>query len=236
MRPDPYMVVREFEKAVCAYTGAPYAVAVSSCTAALHLVLEWHKAQGTLPPVIEIPKRTYVGVAQSIMNAGAKVAFRDEKWSGVYCLAPLHVFDSARRFTSNLFVDVQPALGARARRFVCTSHHWNKPLGISQGGIILHNVPEANYWLQRARYDGRSARTAPGDDTFEQPGWHYIMTPEIAAAGLVRLSFLPEHVPDLPWDDYPDLALHPRFRVKPTHRGLSEYGGGPIEDADPDMA
>lgn len=39
---NPHQVTIDFEKAIAEYTGAPYAVAVSSCTMALLLAVAWH--------------------------------------------------------------------------------------------------------------------------------------------------------------------------------------------------
>jgi len=199
---NPYQVVRDFESAVAAYTGAPYAVAVNSCTNALFLCLMWHKASGRLPAAIEIPKRTYVSVPMQILHAGTKVKFRDEAWSGVYQLAPLPVWDAARRFTATMY---------DSGTFMCTSHHWSKVLGIQQGGCILHDNAKADKWFRRARFDGRTEGVHPKDDTFDMAGWHAYMSPEIAAQGLVRLSLLPRTNLDLPNDDYPDLSKIPLF-------------------------
>lgn len=203
-----YEIVNEFEDAVAAYTGAPFAVAVNSCSMALFLVLQWYRATGRLPPVIEIPKLTYVSVPMAIMHAGAQVVFRDEDWQGVYRLSPLGIYDAARRFTGSMFLDLDGS-------FVCTSHHWNKPLGIQQGGMILTDNHKAVHWLRRARFDGRTEGVPPGKDTFDMLGWHAYMSPEIAAEGLVRLAFLPDKVPDLPRDNYPDLSKAPIFRGGP---------------------
>ena len=95
---------------------------------------------------------------------------------------------------------------------VCTSHHWSKTLGIQQGGCILHDDPEADAWLRRARFDGRTEGVAPKDDNITQVGWHCYMSPEVAAESLVRLHFLPKHNASLPNDDYPDLSQMEIFR------------------------
>jgi dTDP-4-amino-4,6-dideoxygalactose transaminase len=192
-----FRVVKDFEAAVASYTGAPYAVSVNSCTSALFLSLMWFKATGWLPDFVEIPKRTYISVPMQIMHAGAKVLFRDEHWSGIYKLRPLPIFDAARRFSSGMY---------SRRTFMCTSHHWSKTLGIQQGGCILHDDPGADEWLRRARFDGRTEGVPPSEDSFESLGWHMYLSPEIAAEGLVRLSHLPKHNRDLPWDSYPDLS------------------------------
>ena len=116
---NAHSVTRDFEAALCEYTGAPYAVAVNSCTMALLLAVRWclkgptiwfeggHSALVTSSqPVVQcvsIPKRTYVSVPMSIIHAGGKPVFRDEEWLGLYQLAPLPVFDCARWFTSGMY-------------------------------------------------------------------------------------------------------------------------------------
>lgn len=61
--------VREFEQELCAYTGAPYAVAVNSCTAALHLVLAaWGTGAGD--EVITTPL-TFCATIEAIEYVGA---------------------------------------------------------------------------------------------------------------------------------------------------------------------
>lgn len=200
---QPFKVVQDFEQAVATFTGAPYAVAVNSCTSALFLTLAWHRAIDQLPDAIEIPKLTYVSVPQQILHVGAKVKFRDEDWQGMYQLAPLPIWDCARMFRGNMY---------DSGHFMATSHHWAKPLGISQGGFILHDNKSADTWFRRARFDGRTEGVPPKKDRFDQPGWHMYMTPEIAAEGLVRLSHLPRDLPPIPRDDYPDLSQHLMFK------------------------
>lgn len=199
----PYEIVTEFENAVADYTGAPYVVAVDSCTNALFLTLMWFKHQDLLPKEIEIPRRTYVSVPMQIMHAGAKPTFRREAWSGIYQLSPLPVWDCARRFRASMY---------DSGHFMCTSHHWDKPLGIQRGGTILHDDAEADEWFRRARFDGRTENVPPDEDEFDMLGWHMIMTPEIAAEGLIRLSFLSKDNPDKPNSKYPDLAEAPIFK------------------------
>jgi hypothetical protein len=52
--------------------------------------------------------------------------------------------------------------------------------------------PEADAWLRRARFDGRTEGVAPKDDTFEQLGWHCYMSADVAAALLLKLHSLPQ--------------------------------------------
>jgi dTDP-4-amino-4,6-dideoxygalactose transaminase len=199
---NAFDIVHDFEKALCEYTKAPYAVAVNSCTNALFLALKYHNSG--LGHIIEIPSRTYISVPMQIKNAGFNVAFTDEQWQGCYQLKPFEIWDSARRFTSGMF-NTRPILMSNSP-YVCVSFHWSKILGIQQGGAILHNDPYFDDWARKARFDGRTEDVAPKNDKFDMLGWHMYMSPEIAAEGLVRLMHLPKNNPDLPNDDYPDLS------------------------------
>lgn len=216
MSVNPYQAVRDFEAALCAYTGAKYAVTTNSCTMALLLAVAWHLRKGAPMtsamvsalqrpggPFIEIPKRTYVSVPQSIIHAGGKPVFRDEEWFGFYRLNPLRVFDCARYFTSDMY-----AIGTMQ----CVSFHASKILGDTQGGAILHDNDEADAWLRRARFDGRTEGVAPKDDTFTQVGWHCYMSNDVAARLLLKLSVLPKHNHPLPNDPYPDLSTMEIFK------------------------
>lgn len=202
---NPYQVTRDFESALCEYTGAPYAVAVNSCTAALLLSLLWFR-NGHFNRVgmeISIPKHTYVSVPMAIKNAGMKVVFREESWSGIYELFPLPIWDCARRFTSGMY---------RTEQFQCVSFAAAKILGIEQGGAILHDNPWADLWFRRMRFDGRTEGVDPREDHFDIVGHHCIMLPSIAAQGLLRLHHLPKNNPDMEDYPYPDLSKHPAFQ------------------------
>jgi hypothetical protein len=131
-----------------------------------------------------------------VVHAGGNVKFHDGEWKGSYELQPYPIRDSARRFTSGMY----------AGGYECVSFHWSKILGVQQGGAILHNNSQADAWFRKARFDGRTEGVAPKADTFDMLGYHCYMSPEVAAEGLVRLSFLPKYNEDLPNSDYPDLS------------------------------
>lgn len=196
---NPFLVVKQFEADLCAYTGAPYAVSTTSCTMALLLACAYHKVSA-----VEIPKYTYVGVPQSILNAGGTVKFRDEDWEGWYQLKPYPIWDSARWVTSGMYESM-------AGQMVCLSFHWNKQLGIQQGGAILTDDAEAAAMLRRMRFDGRAEGVPCDQDDFVR-GYHAYMSPEIASLGIIRLNNLPRHNQPLPKDPYPDLSKSAIFR------------------------
>lgn len=192
----PYAVTKRFEEKLCEYTGAPFAVAVNSCSAALLLSLLWTTRNEK--PIVEIPRHTYVSVPCAIKLAGLRVGWRDEDWSGAYQLKPLPVLDSARRFTSGMYVPGQ---------FQCVSFSTTKILGIEQGGAILHDDPESDVWFRKARFDGRTEGVDPKDDTFDIVSHHCIMLPSIAAQLILKLHHLPKVNADLSFYEYPDLSL-----------------------------
>lgn len=180
-----------FEEELADYTGAPYAVAVDSCTNAIFLSLMYYKQfkydKSTLDyPVLSIPKRTYLSVPQSAMHAGFRVRFKDIDWQGAYPLEPTPVWDSAKRLTSNMYIPGS---------YMCLSFHIKKSLPIGKGGAILTDDIEAVEWLKMARYEGRSAKNYKEDDiTFN--GWNMYMSPENAARGLNLLLNYPKDMPD----------------------------------------
>lgn len=195
-------VVKDFERVIASYTGAPYAVAVDSCTNALLLAVAYHQRNKVVPQDIEIPRFTYVGVPMSIRNAGAIVSFRDEAWTGMYQLKHTPIYDAARIFTSGMY---------RPGTMMCLSFHWTKHLRIGRGGAILCDDKAAVAWLKRARFDGRSEGVAPKSDKFPHLGWHVVMSPASAAQGLLLMAGIEEHNEPLPWgpgtsSDYVDLS------------------------------
>ncbi len=196
-----YRVVDAFEDELCDYTGAPYAVAVNSCTNALLLALTWERMPGVEAP-IRLPRRTYVGVLQSVLNAGFDVEWEAAPWKSFYALTPAMVFDSARHLAQGMW-----GSGWFAGS-VCLSFHSAKQLPLGRGGAILTDDVEAADWFRAARMDGRPPG-APIEDTVF-PGFHCPMPPDVAARGLDILSRWNDadySPPPLPPTDYPDLSI-----------------------------
>jgi dTDP-4-amino-4,6-dideoxygalactose transaminase len=200
---SPHDVTRAFEAALCEYTGARYAVATTSCTQAILMACAWSRHAYDVRGPVWMPARSYVGVPAAILNAGISVGFLDLAWEGEYVLSPLNVWDSARRFTSGMY---------RPEQMQCVSFHATKILADSQGGAILHDDPDADAWLRRARFDGRAEGVDPKDDQVTYPSWHAYLSPDVAARLLWKLQGLPKHNPDLPRSDYPDLSKMKAFQ------------------------
>lgn len=205
---NPHTITRDLEQAIGCYTGAPYVVTTTSCTQAILMALAWFKHRHGATKVW-MPRHSYVGVPASVLNAGHRVAFCDDEWQTSYGLGPedehgWQLWDCAWQFEERMF---------RSNEMQAISFHWSKPLGLGQGGAILHDDPAADRWLRRARFDGRAEGIAPADDQVQFPSWHAYLSPEVAATGLARLrarAFRTDHVAK--WSDYPDLSTMKAFQ------------------------
>jgi dTDP-4-amino-4,6-dideoxygalactose transaminase len=195
---DPRDIVDLFEEKLASYAGSKYAVLTDSCTHALFLSLKLRRVSGA----ITIPAQTYVSVPMQIVHAGGVPVFEDLKWSGLYQLGETGVWDSAARFTKDMYV------GSGALQ--CLSFQIKKRLPIGRGGAILTDSLEDYQSLKLMSYDGRDLLTPYSSSQHVRKfGWHFYMTPEDAARGILLMDMLPAlnedtmdegHYPDLrPW-------------------------------------
>ena len=174
-----YKITEDFEKSIADYTGAPYVVTVDNQSNALFLAMMYENVKGK---EITIPSRTYPSVPCEIIHAGAKVKFKEVKGKtikGAYRLDPTNVWDSALRFTADMYIP-----GSH----MCVSFTGPyKHMKLSKGGAILTDSLEAFLWFKRARYSGRR-ECSYHDDHFDMLGWNFYMMPELAARGLLMMN------------------------------------------------
>jgi len=195
---NPYNIVKMFEEEVAQYTGAPFAVAVDSCTNALFLYCKYYMVNE-----VTIPKRTYLSVPMSIIHSGGEVVFEDKEWSGAYQLKPYPIYDAAKRLTSGMYIP---------ETSMCLSFHIKKTLSIGKGGMILTDDYKMVEWLKKARYEGRSEVNYT-EDNIDMLGWNMYMTPQQAAHGLALMQNYPEHMEDLGENNgYRDLTTNTVFK------------------------
>lgn len=195
---NPYKITGMFEGAIADYCGAPFAVAIESCTMALFLSLMYLKSRDGAIGTIKMPARTYPGVACSILHAGGKIEFDDKEWQGEYQLWPYPIWDAALRFKPGMYHG----------GFQCLSFHIKKVLKIGRGSTILTDDKDAYEWLKKARFDGRQP-VPLSEDNFSMLGWNAYMQPPDAARGLQLLQTLGDKVlDDIKVEDqkYPDLS------------------------------
>jgi len=203
-----YKITDEFEQAISRYTGAPYVVAVDNQSNALFLALIRENIKGK---EINIPARTYPSVPCAIIHAGGKVKFnpaRGKYLKGAYQLKGSRVWDSALRFTRDMYIP---------NTFMCVSFTGPmKHLKLGKGGAILTDDFDSYLWFRRARFSGRR-ECSYLNDNFDMLGWNFYMMPEIAARGLMlMLQFYdmegkPKHNEDLKIP-YPDLSTAEAYR------------------------
>lgn len=173
-----YKFTEEFEQRVCDYTGAPYCVSLDNMSNAIFLCLYYENIKGK---EISIPSHTYPSVPCEIIHAGGKVRFYDSPnmLTGAYQLKPTRVWDSALRFTADMYI--QDTL-------ICVSFTGPyKHLKLSKGGAILTDDERAYKWFKRARFSGRN-ECSYHDDNLDMLGWNFYMMPEIAARGLLMMN------------------------------------------------
>tara|TARA_R110002012_G_scaffold296173_1_gene493343 strand:+ start:675 stop:1304 length:630 start_codon:yes stop_codon:yes gene_type:complete len=201
-----YKVTEEFENRLADYTGAPYCVAVDNASNAIFLCLMYEKVKGL---DITIPSRTYPSVPCEIIHAGAKVKWEKVKGKsikGAYQLKPTKVWDSALRFTADMYIP---------DTHMCISFTGPyKTFKLSKGGAILTDDYDAFLWFKRARYSGRRA-CSYHEDNFDMLGWNFYMMPELAARGLLLIDqFYDSKGNKKKMDDlemrYPDLS---KFKI-----------------------
>lgn len=209
---NPHKITAEFEKALCDYTGAPYAVALDNCSNALFLALYYFKHYVNNDPElynIWIPRHTYPAVPCEIIHAGFRVAFAASSpiLKGEYHLEHTPVWDSALRFTAGMY---------RPGQFQCLSFTGPyKHLKLGKGGAILTDDEQAYKWFKKARFSGRSECSYHEDNFDDNPviGWNFYMPVETAARGLHMMPQFydkdgnPKHNEDLCLP-YPDLSKY----------------------------
>ena len=174
-----YKITEEFERELCKYTGAPYAIALDSQSNAIFLSLYYEKIQGK---EIIIPSRTYPSVPCEIIHAGGKVNFiktEGRTLKGAYQLYPTKVWDSALRFTCDMYTP---------NTHMCISFTGPyKHLKLSKGGAILTDDESAYKWFKRARFSGRR-ECSYHEDSLDMLGWNFYMIPELATRGMLLMN------------------------------------------------
>lgn len=188
---NPYESVVCFENEVAKFTGSKNAIAVDSCTNALFLACKYLQVQQVV-----LPRKTYLSVACSVINAGGSVRFEDIEWQDSYYLSPYPIIDAAPIFEEKMYVK---------GTFSCISFSANKRINIGKGGMILTDNDDAASWFKMARYMGKSLES----DVPKFVGWNMYMLPEQAARGLLLLHHVKQlKVSARSYLDYPDISTY----------------------------
>ena len=168
-----FETVKIFEDKISDFFGAPYGVAVDSCTHGIELCLRY------LPNYsIDVPKRTYISIPFLAKKLNLKLDWKDENWKDYYYLTS-NVIDAAVLWKKNSYIP---------NTFMCISFQFRKHLSLGRGGMILTDNKKAAFELKKMSYDGRLPDTLWREQDIDTMGYHYYMTPETAQLGLEKLD------------------------------------------------
>jgi dTDP-4-amino-4,6-dideoxygalactose transaminase len=192
LKPVNYNVVAEFESRIAEFFGAPYAVAVDSCTHGVELSLAYTKAQRII-----VPTRTYISIPFLAHKLKIKLKWRSSAWQDYYLLTD-NVIDAAVLWKRNSYIP---------NTFMCISFQYQKHLSLGRGGVILAPDMVSYMELKKMSYDGRIPGIPWRDQNISSYGYHYYMTIETAQLGLDKLDEA-INTPPRKWtvEDWPDLT------------------------------
>lgn len=193
-----FETVSKFEKEISEFYGAPYAIAVDSCTHGVELSLRYNKDNK-----IYCPKHTYISIPFLSNKLNIDLKWVDNDWLDYYYLTD-NVIDAAVLWEKNSYIP---------HTFMSVSFQFQKHLSLGRGGVILCDNPIAAEQLKKMSYDGRLPNIPWREQNISTVGYHYYMTPETAQKGLDKL---PEAIATQPrkWtiNDWPDLTQMEVFK------------------------
>ena len=187
-----FQIVQEFEKEVAKFFGAPFAIAVDSCTHGIELALRYTDVNK-----ISVPKHTYISIPFLASKLNIELEWRDEDWLDYYYVTDV-IIDAAVLWKQNSYIP---------NTMMGISFQYQKHLSLGRGGIILLDDEDAAIEIKKMSYDGRLPVIPWREQNISTIGYHYYMTPETAKLGLDKLPTAIETQPRQ-WvvSDWPDLT------------------------------
>ena len=187
-----FQIVQEFEKEVAKFFGAPFAVAVDSCTHGIELALRYTNVNK-----ISVPKHTYISIPFLASKLNIELEWRDEDWLDYYYVTD-RIVDAAVLWKQNSYIP---------NTMMGISFQYQKHLSLGRGGILLLDNEDAAIEIKKMSYDGRLPVIPWREQNISTIGYHYYMTPETAKIGLDKLPTAMETQPRQ-WvvSDWPDLT------------------------------
>ena len=191
-------IINKFEKQIAEFYGAPYAIAVDSCTHGVELALRYTNAD-----YIQVPNRTYLSIPFLADKLNIDLFWKDDPWIDYYYITD-QVIDAAVLWKSGSYIP---------NTFMGVSFQFQKHLSLGRGGILLTDNKEAAIELKKMSYDGRHPDLPWRDQDIDTIGYHYYMTPETAQLGLDKLPLAITNTPRQ-WvvTDWPDLTQMKIFK------------------------
>ena len=181
-----------FENKIADFFGAPFAIAVDSCTHGVELALRLTHAGNIL-----VPNRTYLSIPFLADKLRINRLWKDEKWVDYYYITERGI-DAAVLWKPKSYIP---------GTYMGISFQYQKHLSLGRGGVILCDNREDASELKKMSYDGRLPNIPWREQNIQTRGYHYYMTPETAQLGLDKLQQAIETTPRQ-WivTDWPDLT------------------------------
>ena len=193
-----FNIVTDFELAIAKYFGAPYAIAVDSCTHGIELALRYNNTK-----YITVPKHTYLSIPFLSKKLSIGLSWNDNNWVDYYYLSE-NIIDAAVLWKPNSYIP---------NTFMGISFQYQKHLSLGRGGILLTDNELAAIEIKKMSYDGRLPNIPWRYQDIDTVGYHYYMTPETAQLGLAKLTDAITEIPRQ-WviTDWPDLTTMKIFK------------------------
>ena len=192
--------VNKFEIAIANFFGAPFAVAVDSCTHGIELSLRYLNEES-----INVPCRTYLSIPFLSKKLGIQLNWDRKPWKDLYYLTD-KVIDAAVLWKRNSYI---------SGKFMSISFQYQKHLSLGRGGMILCPDESSYKILKMMSYDGRTPDIPWRNQNIQIIGYHYYMTPETAQLGIDKLDDAIKLKPKIwNYEDWPDLTKMEVFHEK----------------------
>ena len=162
-------VVEEFEKTIADYVGAKYACSINSATNAIFLCMLNKNV------VVNLPSMIPPVVANALVTSGNKINFVDNvEWVGdsyvLHQFDDYKIVDSAQKLEENQFEKE-----CNSEDLMFFSFYPTKPLGGSDGGIIVTDDYEKYRWFKSAVLNGMSYANNNWERKISFPGYKMYM-------------------------------------------------------------
>ena len=179
---DAFLAIKDFESALCEYTGAPYCITTDCCTHAIEIALRiTHDGSP-----ISFPAKTYLSVLMTMHILDIPYQLEDVEWRESYQFTGTRVWDCARLLKSNMY---------QSGTIQCLSFGRTKPMEIGRGGCILTDDADVYQRASKMRADGRdifkySIGTEHSWDKQKdfEIGYHYTLRPGDCVTGINMLA------------------------------------------------
>jgi dTDP-4-amino-4,6-dideoxygalactose transaminase len=187
-------IVEEFENNFLEYVGAKYACSVNSATNAIFLMLLDKNT------IVDVPSLIPPVVLNAILTSKNQINFVDNiSWVGhsyvLHKFKDYKIIDSAQRVDRNQFANE-----ADDNDLMFFSFYPTKPVGSSDGGIIVSNDKTKIDYLRTLSFNGMSFSTNNWERKTMMPGYKFYLNSiqaYIANENLKLLDLKKEHLAEI---------------------------------------